>query len=109
MDNLFIAAQRIAPPLLRISLGIIVLWIGALKFVDPSPVVMLLKASLPFLAFDGFVYAVGGVGVVAALARSLGSGVRCVGLLVLGLFRGTLTSLVMSPTGTGVPFRNVTG
>ena len=52
MDALFATAQRIAAPLLRISLGIIVLWIGALKFVDPSPIVMLLKGSLPFLAFD---------------------------------------------------------
>jgi uncharacterized membrane protein YkgB len=41
---------------LRISLGIILLWIGALKFVDPSPVVELLGASLPFLASAGFVY-----------------------------------------------------
>jgi len=109
MDNLFIAAQRIAPPLLRISLGIIVLWIGALKFVDPSPVVMLLKASLPFLAFDGFVYAVGVVEVVAALALIFGIGVRYVGLLVLGLFIGTLTIFVISPTVTGFPFLNVTG
>ena len=109
MDALFVAAQRIAPLLLRISLGIIVLWIGASKFVDPSPVVMLLKASLPFLAFDGFVYAVGVVEVVAALALIFGIGVRYVGLLVLGLFIGTLTIFVISPTVTGFPFLNVTG
>ena len=109
MDNLFIAAQRIAPPLLRISLGIIVLWIGALKFVDPSPIVMLLKASLSFLAFDGFVYAVGVVEVVAALALIFGIGVRYVGLVVLGLFTATLTIFVISPTVTGFPFLNVTG
>src|SRR5215212_8137452 len=109
MENLFIAAQRIAPPLLRISLGIIVLWIGALKFVDPSPVVMLLKASLPFLAFDGFVYAVGVVEVVAALALILGIGVRYVGLVFLGLFAGTLTIFVISPMVTGFPFLTLAG
>ena len=54
MDTLFTTAQRIAAPFLRISLGIILLWIGALKFVDPSPVVELLGASLPFLASAEF-------------------------------------------------------
>ena len=109
MDALFAAAQRIAAPLLRISLGIIVLWIAALKFVDPTPVVMLLKASLPFLAYDGFVYAVGAVEVVAALALIFAIGVRYVGLVVLGLFAGTLTIFVISPMVTGFPFLNVTG
>jgi uncharacterized membrane protein YkgB len=109
IDALFAAAQRIAAPLLRISLGIIVLWIGALKFVDPSPVVMLLKASLPFLAFDGFVYAVGVVEVIAAPALIFGIGVRYVGLAVLGLFTGTLTIFVISPMVTGFPFLNLTG
>jgi uncharacterized membrane protein YkgB len=109
MDALFAAAQRIAAPLLRISLGIILLWIGALKFVDPSPVVMLLQASLPFLAFDGFVYALAVVEVVAALTLILGIGVRYVGLLVLGLFAGTLTIFVISPMVTGFPFLNLVG
>jgi uncharacterized membrane protein YkgB len=109
MEALFAAAQRIAAPLLRISLGIILLWIGTLKFVDPSAVVMLLKASLPFLASDGFVYALGVVEVVAALALVLGIGVRYVGLLVLGLFAGTLTIFVISPMVTGFPFLNLAG
>src|SRR5918912_2339969 len=109
MEVIFATAQRIAAPLLRISLGIILLWIGALKFVDPSPVVMLLKASLTFLAFDGFVYALGVVETLAALALVLGIGVRYVGLLVLGLFAGTLTIFVIAPMVTGFPFLNLTG
>jgi uncharacterized membrane protein YkgB len=109
MEVLFATAQRIAAPLLRISLGIILLWIGALKFVDPSPVVMLLKASLPFLAFDAFVYTLGVLEIVAALALVLGIGVRYVGLLVLGLFAGTLTIFVISPMVTGFPFLNLVG
>ena len=48
MDTVIIAtAQRIAGPFLRLSLAIILAWIGALKFVDPTPVVGLLQASLP--------------------------------------------------------------
>jgi|SRR5215208_269828 len=108
MDALFAAVQRIAAPFLRISLGIIVLWIAALKFVDPSPVVMLLKGSLPFLSFDRFVYALGVVEVVA-LALILGIGVRYVGLVLLGLFVGTLTIFVISPMVTGFPFLTLTG
>ena len=109
MEVLFATAQRIAAPLLRISLGIILLWIGALKFVDPSPVVMLLKASLPFLAFDAFVYTLGVLEIVAALALVLGIGVRYVGLLVLGLFAGTLTIFAISPMVTGFPFLTLVG
>ena len=109
MELLFATAQRIAAPLLRISLAIILLWIGALKFVDPSPVVMLLKASLPFLAFDAFVYTLGVLEIVAALALVLGIGVRYVGLLVLGLFAGTLTIFAISPMVTGFPFLTLVG
>ncbi len=36
MDTLFAAVQRIAAPFLRISPGIILLWTGALKFVEPT-------------------------------------------------------------------------
>ena len=109
MDALFTATQRIAPPLVRISLAIILLWIGALKFVDPSPGVMLLKGSLTFLAFDGFVYALGVVEIIAALALVLGIGVRYVGLLVLGLFAGTMTIFMISLMVTGFPFLNLAG
>jgi uncharacterized membrane protein YkgB len=109
MDTLFTTAQRIAAPFLRISLGIILLWIGALKFVDPSPVVELLGASLPFLASAGFVYIVGVFEVLAALALILGIGVRYVGLLVLALFAGTLTIFAISPAVTGFPFLNMAG
>jgi len=64
---------------------------------------------LSFLAFDGFVYALAVVEVVAALALILGIGVRYVGLLVLGLFAGTLTIFVISPMVTGFPFLNLVG
>src|SRR5918998_4897596 len=109
MDTLFDAAQRIAAPFLRVGLGIIVLPIGALKFFDPSPVVVWLEASLPFLASEGFVYVLGVLEAAAALALILGIGVRYGGLLVLVLFAGTLTIFVISPTVTGFPFLNMAG
>lgn len=109
MNNLFAVTQRIWAPFLRISLGIILLWIGALKFFDPSPVVMLLEASLPFLASDGFVYVLGALEVIAALTLFVGIGVRYVGLFMLALFAGMLTIFVISPMVTGFPFLNMAG
>jgi hypothetical protein len=38
-----------------------------LKFVDPSPVVALLQASLPFLASSAFVYLLGAVEIAVAV------------------------------------------
>jgi hypothetical protein len=43
--------DRLAGPLLRITLGVVLLWIGCIHVVDPQPVVTLLSQSLPFLAF----------------------------------------------------------
>jgi len=109
MDTLFTFAQRIAAPFLRISLSVILIWIAALKFVDPSPVVGLLNASLPFLASSGFVYLVGALEIIAGLLLLAGMGVRYVGLLVLVLFAGTLTIFLIAPAVTGFPVLSLAG
>ncbi len=106
---LFAVVHRIAPIGLRLSLGLVLLWIGALKFVDPSPVVGLLTASLPFLAANGFVYLLGGLEIGAALALFAGVAIRYVGLCVLILFAGTLTIFIIAPAVTGFPFLTLVG
>jgi uncharacterized membrane protein YkgB len=90
-------SRRLSPSLLRLSMAVVLLWIGALKFADPSPVVGLLGASLPFLAGAGFVYLLGAVEVVAGLLLLAGIGVRYVGLLLVGLFAGTLLIFLIAP------------
>jgi hypothetical protein len=45
MKTVFQFVERIAPFFLRFSLALILLWIGALKFADPSPVRGVMKAS----------------------------------------------------------------
>ena len=72
-------------------------WIGALKFVDPTPVVGLLAASFSFLAFPAFVYLLGMAEVAAALLLFAGVAQRWVGLVCVGLFAGTLTIFVTAP------------
>ncbi|HEY4383655.1 MAG TPA: DUF417 family protein [Ktedonobacteraceae bacterium] len=109
MKTVFHFSKRIAPFFLRFSLALIFLWIGALKFVDPTPVRMLLYASLPFLASNAFVYVLGGLEIIAAVLLFAGVWLRYVGLLCLILFAGTLTIFVITPSVTGFPVLNVTG
>jgi uncharacterized membrane protein YkgB len=101
--------KSIAPYFLRFSLAIVLLWIGALKFVDPSPVRMLLSASLPFLAFNTFVYVLGVLEIIAALLLFAGVWLRYVGLLCLILFAGTLTIFVVAPGVSGIPVLTLAG
>jgi len=109
MKTVFQFIERIAPSFLRYSLALILLWIGALKFVDPSPVRMLLSASLPFLAFNAFVYVLGALEIIAAILLFAGVWVRYVALLCLVLFAGTLTIFVIAPGVTGFPFLTLAG
>ena len=105
--------ETLANKLLRITLGVVVLWIGALKFADPAPVVGLLKASLSFLAFPAFVYLLGAVEVIAALWLFSGKELKWVGLLLVGLFAGTLTIFLIAPGVSygdkGFPFLTLPG
>ncbi len=97
METIFSLVDRYSSVLLRFSLAIVLFWIGALKFVDPDGVVGLLQASLPFLAFRGFVYVLAVFEVGAALLLVAGVAQRYVGLLVAGLFVGTLVIFVVAP------------
>ena len=110
LDSTLIAiARRIAGPFLRISLAIILAWIGALKFVDPKPVLDLLQASLPFLALPAFVYLLGAVEIVTAILLVTGIALPYAGLVTIGLFAGTLTIFVIAPGVTGFPFLGLAG
>jgi uncharacterized membrane protein YkgB len=102
-------ARRVSGPFLRFSLAIILAWIGALKFVDPSPVVGLLQASLPFLAFNAFVYLLGTVEIVVAVLLVTGIALPYAGLVTVGLFAGTLTIFIIAPSVTGFPVLSLAG
>lgn len=97
MDGIFALLQRASYPFLRIAMGVVLFWIGALKFVDPSGVVGLLGASLPFLAFPAFVYVLGAIEVALALLLFANVGTKYVGLALMGLFAGTLLIFLIAP------------
>jgi uncharacterized membrane protein YkgB len=110
MEYLLVSyARRISGPFLRISLAIILAWIGALKFVDPSPVLGLLQASLPFLAFNAFVYLLGAAEVVVAVLLVTGYFQAYAGLATVCLFLGTLTIFVIAPSVTNFPTLSLAG
>jgi uncharacterized membrane protein YkgB len=115
MDTLFRLIERLAAPprLLRLSLGLVLLWIAALKFADPSPVVGLLRASFPLLASSAFVYLLGVLELGVAGLLLTGRALRYAGSGLLGLFAGTLAIFVVAPRVTygpsGFPFLSLAG
>lgn len=112
--SLFSAIQRIALPLLRYALALILVWIGLLKFHDPHPVAGLIAASFlfHFLASSALVYLLGVLEVVAAILLIANIGVRYVGLGVALLFVGTLSIFLTAPAvayAPGFPFLSIVG
>ena len=100
MNEITQVLRRSSTKLLRFSLALVLFWIGGLKFMDPSPVVGLLDASLPFLASAGFVYVLGVFEVVAAGMLVAGKALRIVTLLLVGQFAGTLLIFLIAPAVT---------
>src|SRR5260370_1063255 len=103
MKALFSYAGRLAGPLLRISLGVVLVWIGCIDILDPRPVVTLLSMSFPFIPFNRFVCLLGGLEVIVGSLLLAGHWIRYVALSSLALFAGTLTIFVVAPAVTGFP------
>jgi uncharacterized membrane protein YkgB len=106
---LFGFAERLTEPLLRISLGLVLLWIGFVDLISPETVITLLSVSLPFLASTSFVYPLKVLEIIAGIMLIAGLWVRYVALLSLALFAGTLTIFVIAPGATGFPLLNLMG
>jgi uncharacterized membrane protein YkgB len=105
--------QVIAPPVLRVTLGIVFLWLGITKFFDPAPVRGVLEGSYAFLASDTMVYILGGLEILTALLLFVGVGLRFVGVLILLFFVGTLSIFFIESASmyshAGFPALNLTG
>ena len=97
MDRIVAALRNASYPMLRITLGIVLGWIGCTKFIDPSPVIGLLGASLSFLAFPAFVYLLGVAEVIVAIALFANVQVKYAGLAAMGLFVGTILIFFIAP------------
>jgi putative oxidoreductase len=89
--------SRASLPLLRISLGLIFLWFGALKLTNSTPIADLIADTVPFLPDAWFVPALGGFEVLLGLALFVGRRMGIVVALMVAHLSGTFMVLVMQP------------
>src|SRR5687768_16096709 len=75
---------RASLPLLRVSLGIVFMWFGALKLTNSTPVAQLVADTVPFLPAQWFVPTLGGFEVLLGLALLIGRYLGVVILLMVG-------------------------
>ena len=97
-DSVLVAFQRWSLPALRIALGVVFLWFGALKVFGVSPITPMLKATYAFMAVPVFTAMLGvweimiGVGLVFKLALRHALFLMCLHLT------GTLTAALLAPS-----------
>jgi uncharacterized membrane protein YkgB len=97
-DSVLIAFQRWSVPALRVAMGLVFLWFGALKVFGVSPVTPMLKATYSFMALPAFTVMLGaweiliGIGLVFKLA------LRHALLLLCLHLTGTLTAAWLAPS-----------
>jgi putative oxidoreductase len=83
---------------LRIALGIVFLWFGALKIMGSSPVVGLIQTSFPFMPEPYFIRGLGVLEIMIGLGLATGFALRPTLLLFLAQMMGTLTAPLMAPS-----------
>jgi uncharacterized membrane protein YkgB len=88
---------RISLPLLRIALGVVYIWFGALKFSDSTPVGELVARTVPFLPPHLVVPALGAFEVVLGIGLLVGRRLALVALLMVAHLSGTFLVLVTQP------------
>jgi uncharacterized membrane protein YkgB len=88
---------RVSPMLLRISLGIVFVWFGALKVAGASAVGGLVAATVPFLDSAWFVPVLGVIEILIGVAFATGRLLRVVLPLFAAHMAGTFLVLITLP------------
>ena len=83
--------------LLRLSLGAIFIWFGALKIMNITPVAALVAGTVPWVDRSWFVPALGVVEVVVGAAMIAGRWLTVVSCVLIAHLAGTMLVLVMQP------------
>jgi uncharacterized membrane protein YkgB len=89
--------SRIAVPLLRLSMGLVFIWFGALKVAGTTPVADLVAATVPMFDRSWFVPALGLIEVVFGLALVIGRPLRLILPMLVAHLAGTFLVLVDRP------------
>jgi uncharacterized membrane protein YkgB len=92
--------RRVAVPMLRISLGVVFVWFGALKVFDVSPVSDLVGNTVYWVDPDRFVPALGVFEMVVGLLLLLGRALRFTLLLFVAQMVGTFITFLVLPEVT---------
>ena len=95
--------RLVSLPLLRVSLGVVFVWFGALKVAGVTPVADLVAGTVPFLDRAWFVPALGTAEVLMGIALLIGRFVTVVAAVLAGHLAGTFLVLIMQP---GLAFQN---
>jgi putative oxidoreductase len=96
-SRLLALLERAALPLLRISLGVVLVWFGALKIVGETPVADLVANTVYWVNPSWFVPLLGVFEVVVGIGLLLGRGLRIVLALFVLQMMGTFLVLVIQP------------
>src|SRR6266403_4394931 len=97
-DSVLLALQRLGVPALRLTLGLVFLWFGALKVFGVSPITPMLRTTYSFMALPVFTALLGvweiliGLGLVFKLALRQTLCLMCLHLV------GTFTALWLAPS-----------
>ena len=98
LDRHFIREMHVwAIPVLRVALGIVFLWFGALKLLGVSPVVGLLESAWSFMPTHAFVLILGVWEVLIGLGLLFKITLRVTLLLLWLQMLGTFTTLLIAP------------
>ena len=89
--------ERVAPTKLRLSLGLVFVWFGALKATGDSPVLALVSATLPWAEPQLLMPVLGAVEILLGVGLLLGRAQRLLLLLLAAHLSGTFLTFVVAP------------
>jgi uncharacterized membrane protein YphA (DoxX/SURF4 family) len=91
------AVRPVTLPALRILLGVVFVWFGALKVLGVSPVARIVSGTLPWADPHATLIVLGGAEVAFGLALVTGYALRVVLPLMVAHLTGTFLTFVMLP------------
>jgi uncharacterized membrane protein YkgB len=96
-DRFATVVRRLSLPMLRISLGVVFVWFGALKVANVTPVADLVANTVPWIPEAFFVPALGVAEIVLGVALMMGYRLVLVCAALTAHLCGTFLTLLMQP------------
>ncbi|OLE50903.1 MAG: hypothetical protein AUG51_25720 [Acidobacteria bacterium 13_1_20CM_3_53_8] len=97
-DHLIGLLRQWSIPALRVTLGLVFLWFGALKLLGVSPVLLILKQTYPFIPVGPFAMVLGLWEVMIGGGLIMKRALRCTLVLLCFHLTGTFISLLFAPS-----------